>query len=294
MTDLPRVGLGAAPLGGLFAPVAEDIAHATLDAAVAHGWTHVDTAPLYGHGLSEARVGSWGGDAVISTKVGRLVRPVDEREPGDLFLGAPPGTATFDFSADGVRRSLDASLQRLRRDRVDIALVHDPDDHLDQAIAEAVPALRADERALAIGVGTNECDLALRFVRDADIDVLLIAGRWTLLDRSAGEELLPLCAARRVQVIVGGVFNSGVLADPSGGTYAYGDVPPDVRARLDTIVAACERHGVPLPAAALQLPFRHPAVTSIVVGCRSPEEVARNAELLAAPVPDALWEELGA
>ena len=294
MTDLPLVGLGAAPLGGLFAPVAEDVAHATLDAAVAHGWTHVDTAPLYGHGLSEERVGTWAGDATISTKVGRLVGPVGAREPGDIFLGAPPGTAWFDFSADGVRRSLDASLQRLRRDAVDIALVHDPDDHLDQAIAEAVPAIRSDDRVAAIGVGTNECDVALRFVREADIDVVLIAGRWTLLDRSAADELLPLCADRGVQVIVGGVFNSGVLADPSSGTYAYGDVPAGVRARLDTIVAACERHGVPLPAAALQLPFRHAAVTSIVVGCRSPEEVASNAALLATPVPDELWEELGA
>lgn len=294
MRDLPRVGLGAAPLGGLFAPVSEAVAHATLDAAIAHGWTHVDTAPLYGHGLSEARVGSWTGEAVLSTKVGRLVRPVEEREPGDLFLGAPPGIATFDFSADGVRRSLDASVGRLRRDTVDIALVHDPDDHLDQAVDEAIPALRADDRVRAVGVGTNECDVALRFVRDADIDVVLIAGRWTLLDRSAGEELLPLCADRGVQVVVGGVFNSGVLADPSGGTYAYGDVPPDVRARLDTIIAACERHGVPLAAAALQLPFRHAAVTSIVVGCRTPEEVATNAALLAVPVPDELWEQLGA
>jgi len=294
VTDLPRVGLGAAPLGGLFASVPETVAHATLDAAVEHGWTHVDTAPLYGHGLSEERVGSWGGDVVLSTKVGRLVRRVDAREPGDIFLGAPPGTATFDFSADGVRRSLDASLERLQRAAVDIALVHDPDDHLDQAIAEAVPALRADGRADAVGVGTNECDVAVRFVREAGIDVVLIAGRWTLLDRSAADELLPLCAERGVQVIVGGVFNSGVLADPSAGTYAYGDVPPAVRERLDTIVAACERHGVPLPAAALQLPFRHPAVTSIVVGCRSPEEVATNAALLATPIPDALWEELGA
>jgi D-threo-aldose 1-dehydrogenase len=157
-----------------------------------------------------------------------------------------------------------------------------------------VPALKADQRVGAIGVGTNECDVAVRFVREGDIDVVLIAGRWTLLDRSAGEELLPLCADRGVQVIVGGVFNSGVLADPTGGTYAYGAVPPDVRARLDTIVAACERHDVPLPAAALQLPFRHAAVTSIVVGCRSPEEVARNAALLATPIPDELWDELGA
>lgn len=295
------VGLGAAPLGGLFAPVDEDTALATVDAAVGNGWTHVDTAPLYGHGLSEERVGEamakHGNDVTVSTKVGRLVRPVAEREATDLFLGAPPGTATFDFSEAGIRRSMEESLARLRAARVDIALLHDPDDHMDAALDTGMAALhqlRAEGVVGAVGVGTNSCEVAERFVRTARIDVVLIAGRWTLLDRSAAHVLLPLCVQRGVRVIVGGVFNSGALADPDNGTFDYGAVPHEVRRHIDALAAACKRHGVPLPAAALQHPLRHEAVTSIVVGCRTPEEVATNAALLTVDIPAELWAELDA
>jgi D-threo-aldose 1-dehydrogenase len=298
---LPPVGLGAAPLGGLFAPVADDVALATVDAAVAAGWTHVDTAPLYGRGLSEARIGAalaaTGHDVVLSTKVGRLVQPMVEREPGDIFVGAPPGTAVFDYSAVGVRRSLAASVERLQRDHVDIVLVHDPEDHLDVALTEGIGALRdlRDEGRLdAIGVGTNFVDTALSFVNAAAVDVVLIAGCCTLLDRGAEPVLLPACADRGVQVIVGGVFNSGVLADPSGGSYAYGPVPDEIRRRVSALADACARHDVPLAAAALQHPRRHHAVTSIVVGCRSPEDVKANAALLGVEVPGDLWDELDA
>lgn len=301
MKPLPRVGIGAAPLGGLFAPVDDATARATVDAAVAHGMTYIDTAPLYGYGLSELRVGdalaASGADVAVSTKVGRIVRSVDVREDGDLFVGAPPGTATFDFSADGIHASLHASLDRLRRDTVDIALLHDPEAHLAQAMSDGVGALRELRESGTIGafgVGTNFCDTALSFVRSVDVDVVLIAGRCTLLDRSAEVELLPACADRGVRVVVGGVLNSGALADPEAGTFDYVAVPRDVRTRLDRLVAACARHDVPLPAAALQHPLRHPAVTSIVVGSRSPEEVATNAALLEVAIPDDLWAELDA
>jgi D-threo-aldose 1-dehydrogenase len=293
--------LGAAALGGLYAAVDEAVAMATVHAAVAHGWSYVDTAPLYGRGLSETRVGrairAGGHDVVVSTKVGRLVRSLAEREEGDLFLGAPPGTADFDFSTAGIRASLRGSLDRLQRDRVDVALLHDPDDHLDAALGDgiaALAALRDEGLVTAIGVGTNEVDAALRFVESAPIDVVLIAGRTTLLDRSAEAALLPACADRGIAVVAGGVFNSGVLADPAAGRYAYGEVPAAVQTRLDALVAACSRFDVPLAAAAIQHPLRHEAVSSIVVGCRSPGEIDRNASLLDLVVPDELWAELDA
>jgi D-threo-aldose 1-dehydrogenase len=285
----------------MFGDVDDQAAAATVTTAVAHGWTFVDTAPLYGHGLSERRVGaalaSTGrdDDVMLSTKVGRLVRPVAEREPGDIFVGAPPGAATFDFTAKGVRRALTESLERLQRDAVDIALLHDPEDHLDLALDEGVRALldlREEGKVGAIGVGTNFVETAQRFVKEAPVDVVLIAGRVTLLDRTAEADLLPRCADLGVQVVAGGVFNSGALADPAAGHFAYGGIPADVRARLAELTKACDAAGVHLAAAAIQHPLRHPAVTSIVVGCRSPEEVEANVVLLATPVPDELWEAL--
>ena len=298
MPALPRVGLGTAPLGGMFEAVSDADAVATVHAAMAQGWSFVDTAPLYGHGLSERRVGAalaGAGPVVLSTKVGRLVHPVEARTDDDIFVGAPPGTATFDFSIDGVRRSLADSLVRLQRDAVDVALLHDPEEHLEIALTEGVRALvelREAGKVGAIGVGTNFVDTALRFVKETPVDVVLIAGRTSLLDRSSERELLPRCADLGVQVVAGGVFNSGALADPTGGHYAYGAVPDHVRRRLASLAAACSRAGVPLAAAAIQHPLRHPAVTSIVVGCRRPEEVEANVALLTVPVPDELWAEL--
>lgn len=301
MRALPRVGLGTAPLGGLFDAVEEDAAVATVEAALSRGWTFVDTAPLYGHGLSERRLGvalaGASDDVVVSTKVGRLVRPAATREDGDIFMGAPPGTASFDFTRDGIRRSLAESLERLGRDAVDIALLHDPEDHLALALDEGVRALldlREEGKVGAVGVGTNVVETAERFVEAAPMDVVLIAGRTTLLDRSAESSLLPRCADLGVAVVAGGVFNSGALADPASGHFAYGAIPSDVGRRLGLLVAACDRAGVPLAAAAIQHPLRDAAVTSIVVGCRSAEEVDANVELLATTVPDELWDELDA
>jgi D-threo-aldose 1-dehydrogenase len=202
----------------------------------------------------------------------------------------------FDFSPDGVRRSLDSSLERLGVDRVDVVHVHDPDDHLDQAISEAVPALAAlrDEGAIgAVGTGMNHAAPLARIVREADVDCVLIAGRLTLLDQSAAGELLPLCRERGVAVIAAGVFNSGVLVDPRpGATYDYAPAPPALLERARRIAAVCARHGASLPHAAIGFALRHPAVTAVLVGARSPEELADDVAGAARALPDALWEDL--
>jgi D-threo-aldose 1-dehydrogenase len=283
------IGLGTAPLGGLYAPVDDETARATLERAWELDIRTFDTAPYYGSGLAERRLGSFlrtrPRDAyVVSTKVGRLLRPDAHDWEG----------AYFDFSYDGALLSLDESLARLGLDRVDVALVHDPDDHYEQALAGAFRALRRlrEEGVVrAIGIGMNRTELLVRFAHEADPDTFLVAGRWTVLDRSAGHELLPLCVERGIDVIAGGVFNSGVLA--GGDTFDYAAAPPDVVARVERLHTVCARHGVPLEAAAVQFPGRHPAVTCVLVGCRSPEEVAEDVRLAQVEIPDALWRELG-
>jgi D-threo-aldose 1-dehydrogenase len=292
-----RFALGCAPLGGLFAPVSDDDARATIDCAWELGVRFFDTAPLYGSGLSERRLGAAlreqpRAEFEVSTKVGRLLVP---GEPSAMFSGAERAAPVFDFSADGVRRSLAESLDRLGLDRVDTVLIHDPDDHLEQALAEAYPALEAlrDERVVArIGVGMNQWQALARFVRETDVDCVLVAGRYTLADRSAGDELLPLCRERGCDVLAAGVFNSGLLAH--GTTFDYLPAPPELVDRARVLAVTCERWNVPLQAAALQFPLRHPAVTSIVVGCRSAAEVDEDVALLGHPIPDALWAELDA
>lgn len=280
--------MGTAPIAGLYAPVAEETAHATLERAWELGVRMFDTAPFYGSGLAERRLGAFLAgkprDAfTVSTKVGRLLTPDAHDWEG----------AYFDFSHDAVLRSLDESLERLGLDRVDVALVHDPDDHYDDALRGAFPTLRRlrDEGVVgAIGAGMNQTAMLARFAREADPDCFLVAGRWTVLDRSAGDELLPLCVERGIGVIAGGVFNSGVLA--GGDTFNYATAPPDVVARVASLDAVCVRHGVPLAAAAVQFPSRHPAVERVLVGCRSPEEIEEDVRLSELETPAALWEEL--
>lgn len=306
MIGVGRLALGCAPIGGLFEPVDDATAVATVDAAWDAGIRAFDTAPQYGFGLSERRLGAaLAGrpreELVVSTKVGRLLVPRDGGAPPPelaYFPDAPPLRAILDFSRDGVLRSLESSLGRLGLDRVDIALIHDPDDHMDVALGEAYPALeelRGEGVLSAIGAGMNHAGRLTRIVRETDVDCVLIAGRYTLLDRSAAEELLPACERRGVAVLAAGVFNSGVLARPdAGATYDYEAAPPEVVARARRIEAVCERHGVPLAAAAMAFPLRHPAVSTVVVGARSPEEVAGDAILLDRPIPEGLWEELAA
>ncbi|MEU8320228.1 aldo/keto reductase [Nonomuraea sp. NPDC048881] len=298
MIDLPRVGLGGAPLGNLYQAVSGEQARATVDAAWESGVRLFDTAPHYGLGLSERRLGAalaQRSGYVLSTKVGRLVVPSRVRDDDEMF-DVPVGLGReWDFSADGVRDSLEDSLARLGLPEIDIALIHDPDDHLEQALAEAYPALaelREQGVVKAIGVGMNQWQAPLRFVRETGVDVVMLAGRYTLLDQS-GLPLLDECAERGVRVLAAGVFNSGLLATPApSGTFDYVPAPAPLLDRATRIAAVCERHGVSLPQAAMAFPLRHPAVASIVLGARAPEEVLANAALWARPVPEELWLEL--
>ena len=294
MIELGRLGLGTAPLGGLYATVDDETAHRVVERAWELGIRTFDTAPYYGSGLAERRLGAAlaGRDRdeyVVSTKVGRLLRPGD---PGE-WHDAPELEAYFDFSFDATLRSLEQSLERLGLDRVDVALVHDPDEHCAEALGGAFPALarlRDEGVVRAIGAGMNQTEMLVRFAREADPDCFLVAGRYTLLDRSAADELLPLCEERGIAVVAGGVFNSGVLA--GGDTYDYSRAPADVVARAHELRAVTSRHGVPLEAAALQFPLLHDAVRCVLVGCRTPEEVEQDVELFELDLPDELWAEL--
>ncbi|MFE2375326.1 aldo/keto reductase [Streptomyces sp. NPDC059398] len=302
---ITELSFGAAGIGNLFTPVDPADARKAVDAAWDAGIRYFDTAPHYGLGLSEERLG----DAlrerpraayVVSTKVGRLLKP-GPGEGDDLSNGfAVPADRhrVWDFSADGVRRSIEESLVRLGTDRIDIAYLHDPDDHAEDAFRYAYPALeqlRADGVVGAIGAGMNQTAMLTRFLRDTDADVVLCAGRCTLLDQSALDTLLPEAQARGRSVVVGGVFNSGLLADPRpGAPYDYGAAPAGVLDRALRMKAVCERYGVPLRAAALQFPRRHPAVASVLVGTRSAAEVRDAAEMLETGIPEALWDELAA
>ena len=298
-----RLALGTAPLGNLFTPVAEEDADATVRSALDAGLSYLDTAPHYGLGLAERRLGRLLAgrprDAfVVSTKVGRLVRPLPPGETADPegYTDTPPAKRVWDFSGDGVRRSLEESLERLGLDRVDIALVHDPDDHEREAREQAFPALaelRDQGLVRAIGAGMNQAGMLTRFVRDLDLDVVLVAGRYSLLDQRALEELLPTCAARGTAVVIGGVFNSGLLADPRpGATFDYAPAAPELVDRALRLAEVCARHDTPLRAAALAFPFGHPAVASVLVGARTAAEVEDAVACFRRPVPEALWADL--
>ncbi|MEE1802003.1 aldo/keto reductase [Streptomyces sp. JV176] len=306
VTDL---SFGAAGIGNLYTPVDPGQAREAVDAAWEAGIRYFDTAPHYGLGLSERRLGEALRERprsayTLSTKVGRILEPVPGTAttvPDDLAHGfAVPAThrRVWDFSADGVRRSVEESLTRLGLDRIDIVYLHDPDDHAEEAFTQAYPALerlRAEGTVGAIGAGMNRTEMLTRFLRDTDTDVVLCAGRFTLLDGSALTELLPEATARGRSVVVGGVFNSGLLADPRpGATYDYTAAPPDLLDRALRMDAVTRRYGVPLRAAALQYPRSHPAVASVLVGTRSAAEVRDAAALAELTLPDDLWAELRA
>ena len=298
--EVTRLGFGAAPIGNLFTRVAEEEASSAVDAAWDAGVRFFDTAPLYGHGLSEQRLGAAlrahpRDDYVLATKVGRLLTP-EVVNDDDGFVDTPPVGWAYDFSHDAIRHSLDASLARLQTDRIDLLHVHDPDEHAEDALRGAFPALRAlrDQGVVrAIGAGMNQSALLARFVREADVDCVLLAGRYTLLDQSGLDELLPLCAQRGTSVIAGGVFNSGLLADPSPrATYDYAPAASELVARAQRLAEVCARHGVDLKAAALRFPLAHPAVACVLTGARSAAEMAENARLFSQPIPLALWDDL--
>ena len=281
----------------------DDAAYEAVEAAWHAGIRLFDTAPLYGHGLAEQRLGAVlktkpREDFVISTKVGRLLRAGAPSEPGQAFKGTPPVNPVFDFSYDGTMRSVEESLKRLGLDRVDILLIHDPDNHFDEALRGAYPALdrlRSEGTVKSIGAGMNQSEMLARFAREADCDCFLLAGRYTLLDRGGATELLPLCLERGIAVIAGGVFNSGILADPGPqARFNYAPATTEILEAARSIQETCRRHDVDVKAAALQFPLRNSAVRSVLTGCRSAAEVRENVRLFNAAIPDELWDDLGA
>lgn len=306
-----RLGFGSASIGGLYRVVDHATAMDTVAAAIELGVRYLDVAPLYGLGLSEERLGEGLRGVprdryVVSTKVGRLIRPAAALPPGAdavpppaQFPGVDPGLRTvWDMSRDGVRRSLDESRSRLGIERIDIAYIHDPDDHMALALDQAAPTLvelRAQGVLGAIGVGSNTVSVLQRFVEQTDIDVILLANRYTLLGQTALATLLPACVERGVGVVIGGVMNSGLLADPRpGATYDYREAPPDLLARAMRLAAICDRHGVPLRAAAVRFVLAHPAVVSVLAGVRDRRRLEEYATLITTPIPVALWDELRA
>ncbi|MFJ6852520.1 aldo/keto reductase [Streptomyces sp. NPDC091271] len=305
--EITELAFGAAAIGNLFTEVDPGQAAAAVDAAWDEGIRYFDTAPHYGLGLSERRLGEALRDRprdayAVSTKAGRLLEPLPpagtaaHRGLSDGFAVPHTHRRRWDFSADGVRRSIEDSLGRLGLDRVDIVYLHDPDDHGEAAFREGYPALEKlrDEGVVgAIGAGMNQTAMLTRFLRETDVDAVLCAGRFTLLDHSALDTLLPEAAARGRSVVVGGVFNSGLLVDPRpGATYDYAAAPAPLLERAVRIRAVAEAHGVPLRAAALHYSLGHPAVAGALVGTRSADEVRDAAARLRTPVPDALWDDL--
>lgn len=305
-----ELGFGAAPIGNLYAAISDAQARATVEAAWSGGIRYFDTAPHYGLGLSERRLGAALGsfdrdDFVVSTKVGRLLVPnpapsgsdqaADFDVPDDL-------TRVRDYSAAGVRTSLEQSLERLGLDRIDIALVHDPDDHLQQAAEETIPALCALRDAGLIGgvgVGMNHVEplrwlIGQQYATGVGIDAIMIAGRWTLLDRTA-EPLLDDCARRRIAVLSAAPFNSGLLATDQpqpGGYFNYRAADEGVLERARAFAETSRQHGDTLPQTALRFPLRHRAVASTVAGMQSPDEAGANARLVARDLSDTAWEAL--
>lgn len=308
------LGFGGAPLGDLYASLDEATAVATVEAAIAGGVTLIDTSPLYGHGLSEHRIAAAlrrAGHAgiVLSTKVGRVAEPFAGRGDGSGYRGGLPHAMRFDYSHDGAMRALEQSALRLGVDSIDIVLIHDVDvwTHgaalIEQRFSEAMNGayralekLRAAGAVKAIGVGVNEADMCERFARAGDFDAMLLAGRYSLLEQPALASFMPLAQAKGIGLMLGGVFNSGILA--TGPTpdarYNYKPAPPEIRDRVAAIEIVCARHDVPLRRAALHFPLGHPAVASLVMGAVSPAEVADQIAELSAPVPAALWADLKA
>jgi D-threo-aldose 1-dehydrogenase len=298
-----RLGLGTAPLAGLYRAVNESDALAVLETAWQRGIRFFDTAPLYGYGLAEARVGKAlrsrpRDEFVLATKVGRLLRPDAPPEPGQAFVSDTGLSPVFDFFYEAVMRSFEESRRRLGIERIDILHIHDPDDHYEEALTGAYRALvelRSKGVIAAVGAGMNQAEMLTRFARDGDFDCFLLAGRYTLLDQVALRELLPTCVERGVAIIAGGVFNSGILGDPKPGThYNYQPAPPELLDRAQKLRVVCERHGVPLRAAAIQFPLGHPAVQTVVVGCRSVEQLEDSIRMFETEIPPALWAELKA
>ncbi len=311
---LTEMGFGGGPLGNLFRAISEEQAQATLDAAHDAGMRYFDTAPYYGLGLSERRTGEaiarWGRESlVISTKIGRIIGAPGITDPAHFVIEDPPSYA-YDYSYDGVMRSYEQSRARLGTEQIDILLIHDLDlaIHGDEATFEsyfrqamdsgfkALDELRAAGAVKAIGAGLNEWEACERFARAADFDCFLLAGRYTLLEQGALESCLPLCVERGMAIILGGPYNSGILATGpvAGAMYRYKPAPPEILDRVVALQQICEAHDVRLAEAALHFVLGHPAVVSVIPGAAAPQEVARNVAALNKEVPPELWSDLKA
>jgi D-threo-aldose 1-dehydrogenase len=305
ITKLTGLSLGCAQLGNLYRAISDEQATATVQAAWDGGIRYFDTAPHYGLGLSERRLGAAlsgqpRAEYAISTKVGRRLEPLSAAAGLDSEGFEVPAThrRVWDFSRDGIARSLAESLERLGLDRVDIVYLHDPDEHYREALEIAYPALeelRGQGVIAAIGAGMNQSSMLADFARHTDMDLFMVAGRYTLLEQPALDDLLPICVQRGIGVVAAGVFNSGLLADPSAAgnaRYNYVEAPASVVRRARSIAEVCARHGTSLPAAALAFPAAHPAVVSVCVGARSAEQITRNLHQASKPVPAVVWDDL--
>ncbi|MGB0603991.1 MAG: aldo/keto reductase [Candidatus Latescibacterota bacterium] len=303
--QVTRLGLGCAAIGGLYGDIPDDQATQVVHKALDLGLNLFDTAPLYGSGKSEERLGRALRDVprdayVLASKVGRLlVASDDDQRDGSIFDNPPPFKPVFDFSYDGVMRSFEDSLKRLGVDRIDILHIHDPDAHWKEAIEGAYPALerlRSEGVISAVSAGMNQWEMLARFAREGDFDCFLLAGRYSLLDQSALDELLPLCTEKNIGIMAGGTYNSGILAKGAkpGATYNYGEAPADIMQKAQAIEAVAERHGVDVKAAASQFVFAHPAITCIIPGTRQPARVEENFNLLIDEIPSAFWDDLRA
>ena len=298
------LSFGTAPIGNLGRVVGDDEWPGALAAAWEAGVRYFDTAPHYGLGLAERRLaeglaGHPRDQFIVSTKVGRRLEPASSDAMDDEGFAVPATHVRVrDYSRDGVLASLEASLDRLGLDRVDMLLVHDPDEHYREALDGAFPALeelRSQGVITSYGAGMNQAEMLADFVRETDLDVVMLAGRYTLLEQGALDDLLPECSKRDVSVIAAGVFNSGLLArnrPREGVTYNYEPAPPELIARVHRIADVLERHDTSLPVAAAQFALAHPTVATVCLGARSATQVDRNAALFDEPVPDAAWSEL--
>ncbi|HEY2008868.1 MAG TPA: aldo/keto reductase [Rhizomicrobium sp.] len=314
--EVTELGFGTAPLGNLFRPLADEAARATLAAAEAAGFGYYDTAPFYGFGLSERRLGDAlraRKDIVLSTKVGRLLKPVpgpvDQTVARHGYATPMPFEPVYDYSYDAVMRSYEASLQRLGLSKIDILYIHDIGrlTHGDQNQArmaelteggglKALEELRASKAISGFGMGVNEVPACLEVMAHARLDVILLAGRYTLLEQNPLDDLFPACEKAGTAIVIGGPYNSGILAvgTKTGAPlyYDYEPAPADVVEKVRRIEAVCDRHGVPLPAAALQFPLAHRLVASVIPGLDSPERVNQAVALYRHKIPAALWQDL--
>ncbi|HUR05614.1 MAG TPA: aldo/keto reductase [Nonomuraea sp.] len=304
--EVTELGFGGGPLGGLFTSLTDDAAAEALASAWEGGIRYFDTSPHYGIGHSERRIGDFLRQVpreqyILSTKVGRLLLPQDPAGRMDEFFQVPAThRRVWDFSRDGIRRSVEDSLTRLGVDRIDLLFLHDAEKHFEAALRDGYPALaelRAEGMVGAIGAGMYDTGLLTRLVRETDVDAIMLSGYYTLLEQSALDDLLPACTDHGVSILAASIFNSGVLATPRPGPdarYEYRPASEEVLERAHRIADVCEAHGVTLPEAAMAFPLRHPAVAGIVVGMRSAEEVRRNLAAFTRQVPEQLWTDLAA